>query len=74
MGRFQRPRRTGSGWSRRALALYWIFLAAVVIGCWLLNAAMRSDDRPVALAVVLTGVAFAVAMGLVLVVRFGRQK
>jgi hypothetical protein len=67
-------RRPRSGWSRRALALYWIFVAAVVAGTGVLAAAVRVEDRPIALALVAAGLAFAVAMGVVLLVRAGRER
>lgn len=71
------PARTtppGSGWRRRALVLYWVFVAAVAIGVVTLSAAVEVNNRPVAFALVATGVVFAAAFGLVLAIRVSRER
>jgi hypothetical protein len=69
-----RTPRPGSGWRRRALVLYWIFVAAVVIGVAILTAAIELDNRPVALALVTMGLIFATLFGVVLVIRVSRGR
>ena len=66
--------RPGSGWRRRALALSWVFIVAVIVGMSLLVAAIWDDNRTVALAVVATALGFATAWALVLVVRHRRER
>ena len=66
--------RPGPGWRRRALVLYWVFIGAVIAGMSLLVAALRDDNRPISLAVVAAALGFAVAWGLVLLVRHRRER
>jgi len=61
-------------WSRRQWSWYWLFIGAVVAGAVLLDFAIKADDRPIVLALVLVGIAFAVAIGLVVVVRSWRER
>ena len=63
-----------SGWNRRQLALYWVFVGAVAIGVMVLSRAVATDRREIALALVAVGLAFAAAMGIVLVVRVLRGR
>lgn len=63
-----------SGWNRRQLALYWVFVAAVALGAAVLFRALDRGRLDIAFALVAVGLAFAVAMGIVLVVRVLRGR
>lgn len=63
-----------SGWNRRQLGLYYVFIAAVVIGAVTLDLAIDRGDRSIAGAIVAAALAFAVAWGVVLVIRVLRDR
>jgi hypothetical protein len=63
-----------SGWNRRQLAMYWIFVAAAASGVAILNLAVERGDRPIVGAIVAAAVTFAAAWGLVLVIRVLRGR
>jgi hypothetical protein len=63
-----------SRWNRHQLALYWGFVAAAAIGVAVLSRAIDGGRLDVAFALVATGLAFAVAMGAVLVARVLRGR
>jgi hypothetical protein len=61
-------------WTRRQWTWYWLFILAAIAGFVVLDLATAADDRPIVLALVLTGIGFAVGIGLLVVVRAWRGR